>query len=369
MVKQSTPILAFLGGFLGAGKTTLILRAAAILEKRGMRVAVITNDQDSGSVDSRFADAEGMRTEEIAGGCFCCRFSDLLDATDRLRAYEPDVIFAEPVGSCVDLSATILQPLKAHYQDAYRLAPLTVLIDPALMARAPRSELDAEREYLFRQQMAEADVLCMTKQDLSIQGNEAPFPVDFYLSAKTGEGVEAWLEEVLSMRRVAGARLLEVEYDRYGRAEAALGWLNIHADVQLAEASSPAEFAGPIFDELERRFTHQGIIIAHLKIFDRTSTGYVKASICANGDEPIPEGDLTAEPEQQHELAINVRALAEPEDLRRIVSDVLQLVRGSVAVRHLRAFRPPAPVPEHRFAHVVHDVRERAISGVSSAGN
>src|SRR5579875_2465759 len=110
------PILVFVGGFLGAGKTTLIARAATILEGRGLRVAVITNDQDDGSVDAQFTAARGMQAQESAGGCVCCRFSDLLDAADRFKAYDPDVIFAEPVGSCIDLSATILQPLKAEHR-------------------------------------------------------------------------------------------------------------------------------------------------------------------------------------------------------------------------------------------------------------
>ncbi len=350
---QKTPILLFVGGFLGAGKTTLISRAAEILERRGMRVAVITNDQDSGSVDARFVAAQGLQSREIAGGCFCCRFSDLLDAADRFRDYAPHVIFAEPVGSCIDLSATILQPLKADYREAYRLAPLTVLIDPLLAEQAYCGGLEAEREYLLRQQVSEADLVCATKRDVYPDSSHSPVPIDFHLSGRTGEGVEDWLDEVLGMRRVAGARLLEVEYGRYAEAEAALGWLNLHADVELDEPLSPGAFAGPLFDELDRDFTERRIAIAHLKMFDRTTTGYIKATICTNGDEPRPEGDLTAEPARQHEFAINVRALGEPEDLREIVHRVLAGVKGSIAIRHLGAFRPPPPKPEQRFDYVV----------------
>lgn len=350
---MTAPVLAFVGGFLGAGKTTLISRATGILEQRGMRVAVITNDQDRGSVDSKYAAARGMQAAEIGGGCFCCRFSDLLDAADRLRAYEPDVIFAEPVGSCIDLSATILQPLKAGYWEEYRLAPLTVLVDPLLAARAYRDGLDPEREYLFRQQVLEADLLCVSKRDLYPEIGGLPVPVDLRLSARTGEGVEEWLDEVLGMRRVAGARLLDVEYGRYAEAEAALGWLNVHADVALDEPLSPAAFAGPLLEELDRLLTEKSIAVAHLKVFDRTEAGYVKATICANGEEPKPEGDLTAEAARHHELAINVRALGEPADLQRIVKQAVDGVRGVVTIRHLGAFRPPPPKSEQRFDRVV----------------
>jgi hypothetical protein len=348
-----TPVLVFVGGFLGAGKTTLIARAAAILDARGMRVAVITNDQDNGSVDAQFTAARGMQAQEIAGGCFCCRFSDLLDAADRFREYDPDVIFAEPVGSCIDLSATILQPLKAKHREAYRLAPLTVLVDPMMARQAYAGELDADREYLFRHQIAEADLLCVTKRDRYTDAPALPVPVDFWLSAESGEGVDAWLEDVLGERRVAGAKLLEVEYGRYAEAEAALGWLNLHADVELQEAASPASFVGPLFDELHRMFTDAGAAIAHLKVFDRTATGYLKATICANGDEPRPEGDLMADPTQKHELAINVRAVADPVELQGMIERALDDVKGSVTIRHLRAFRPPPPKPEQRFDRVI----------------
>ena len=94
------------------------------------------NDQDAGLVDTKLALAHHFETREVSGGCFCCHFSDLMDAAEQLLSYEPDVILAEPVGSCIDLSATILQPLKAFHHQEYRLAPLTVLVDPSTADQA-----------------------------------------------------------------------------------------------------------------------------------------------------------------------------------------------------------------------------------------
>src|SRR5579872_4488117 len=110
------PILVPLGGFLGAGKTTLILAASRILQSRGLRAAAILNDQGQNLVDTGFVAAHGIAADQVTGGCFCCRFSDLIDAAERLRAHSPDVIFAEAVGSCTDISATTLQPLKLYYR-------------------------------------------------------------------------------------------------------------------------------------------------------------------------------------------------------------------------------------------------------------
>lgn len=44
-----------IGGFLGAGKTTLITALSALLQEKGRRVGIITNDQASGLVDTRLA--------------------------------------------------------------------------------------------------------------------------------------------------------------------------------------------------------------------------------------------------------------------------------------------------------------------------
>ena len=94
------------GGFLGAGKTTAIIRLARFLADRDRRVGLITNDQSVGLVDTTLARSQGFAVEEITGGCFCCRFNTLMDAADRLNAEaRPDVFIAEPVGSCTDLRA------------------------------------------------------------------------------------------------------------------------------------------------------------------------------------------------------------------------------------------------------------------------
>jgi Ni2+-binding GTPase involved in maturation of urease and hydrogenase len=327
--------LVLVGGYLGAGKTSLILRAAAILQQRGRRPAVILNDQDSGLVDTRLASAAGVQAAEVAGGCFCCRFGDLLDAADHLRAFGPDVIFAEPVGSCIDVSATVVQPMKAYHADTYRLAPLTVLVDPG---RAP--------DYLAQNQIDEADIVCAGKSDLY---PDPGFPADFRVSSLTGEGVEEWLDDVLSGRRVVGSRILTVDYDRYAAEEAALGWLNLHANVRFDEPRSPSLVAGPLLDDLEEQLP----AIAHLKIFDQAPTGYVKAGLTAKGQDPTAEGDLLADPAADHELVVNLRAPGDPDELRAIVREALEALGGTVEIRHENAFRPSYPRPQHRFPTAV----------------
>src|SRR3982750_4348995 len=119
------------GGFLGAGKTTAILKIAQHLRDQGLRVGLITNDQSFGLVDTTMLASHGFAVEEITGGCFCCRFGSLVEASEKLAATErPDVFIAEPVGSCTDLKATVDYPLRRMYGDQYAIAPLSVLVDP-----------------------------------------------------------------------------------------------------------------------------------------------------------------------------------------------------------------------------------------------
>ena len=85
---MATPLVACVGGFLGAGKTTALAAAARDLATRGLRASVITNDQGSQLVDTEILRAEGFPTEEVIGGCFCCRFDELVAHADRITASE-----------------------------------------------------------------------------------------------------------------------------------------------------------------------------------------------------------------------------------------------------------------------------------------
>ena len=332
-----TPVLAIVGGFLGAGKTTLLLRAAGMLRERGLRTAMITNDQGSELVDTRMAAANETRAAEIAGGCFCCRFSEFLLAAERLLEFGPDVIFAEPVGSCIDLASM----MRRLFGGRFRVAPLTVLVDPERARELLAPGADADLAYLFRNQVAEADLVCSTKADLGCE--PAGIEARHRLSARTGEGVEAWLADVLSWNGETGVHTLDVDYGRYAEAEAALGWLNWQARLELRKAATPAAVAGPLLENLDACFTGAGATIAHLKLFNQASTGYVKASICRNGAEPDVDGDLTASPSRRHDLVLNLRAVAAPELLREVVEKAAAELPGKLTVIHCEAFRPGPP--------------------------
>lgn len=342
------PTLAMVGGFLGSGKTTLILSAATKLRKAGRRVGVILNDQAGELVDTRLARTEGMATEEVTGGCFCCRFSEFIEAAGRLLRTKPEVVFAEPVGSCADVASTVLSPIRRMFGGRFRIAPFTVLVDPGRARQLLAPDADPDLSYLFRQQLAEADLLLQTKSDL----HPAPphWRVDAIpVSAITGLGVGAWLEAILSDSPFAAASLLDIDYGRYAEAEAALGWLNWRATLRCLKPLTPAAVAGPFLHRLDQLLTSDQVEIVHLKLFVQAPTGHLKASICQNGEQPSIQGPLDAAPACSQELILNLRAKADPIQLTTALDAAAKALPGRLRLRSTNCFSPARPRPEYRF--------------------
>lgn len=331
------PWLAVVGGFLGAGKTTLILAAARELARRGLKSAVILNDQGDSLVDTQFARQNGLDAAEVTGGCFCCRFPDLMDSATALRVHSPNVIFAEPVGSCTDISNTVLRPLRETYSREYRLTPFTVCVDPARAREIASPGCNPHFAFLFRNQLNEADLVCYTKSDLyrDLQSSDHAR----YVSAVTGQGVAAWLDEILSGELAAGSRTLDIDYGEYARAEAALAWMNLSALIECRPLMTPAMLLGPLLEHIAA-----GVRIVHLKATDQCDAGFLKASMCGNGEEPQIEGALDASPARHHEILINLRAAGDPAHVRTVVEESMADLRGKILFQQISCFTPAPPV-------------------------
>src|SRR5262245_55747777 len=223
------------GGFLGAGKTTALLRLAEHHARLGRRVGLITNDQSHGLVDTSLVQSKGYPVQEITGGCFCCRFNSLTDAADRLtRETRPDVFLAEPVGSCTDLRATVQYPLRRLYGDNYRVAPLSVLVDPKRALRILGLEsgpgFSAKVLYVYEKQLEEADVIVINKRDLLSDSQRTALEAALHdrfpqaavvtVSARTGENLEDWFGRLSAP--LASRPAMAVDYDVYADGEALL---------------------------------------------------------------------------------------------------------------------------------------------------
>jgi G3E family GTPase len=197
--------LILCGGFLGAGKTTLIWDVAQRLMAQGKRVGLVTNDQAPELVDSRLLKQSGLQVAEVAGSCFCCNFNGFVDAIHSLRHdVQADVILAEPVGSCADLTATIVRPLKKYHNTEVIVSPLTVLSDPMRLKSilyGGDGGLHEDAAYIYRKQLEESEVILITKTDLLSEDEVEKLVKDtqtcfhhtkvMTASTMTGQGVNA----------------------------------------------------------------------------------------------------------------------------------------------------------------------------------
>ena len=108
-----------LSGFLGSGKTTAIQYACSELIKQQKKVGVITNDQGIRLVDGELFEHLNIPNRQVVNGCFCCNYDDLDESIQSLiSTNNPDIIFAESVGSCTDLVATVMKPLLQYHPES-----------------------------------------------------------------------------------------------------------------------------------------------------------------------------------------------------------------------------------------------------------
>ena len=187
---------------------------------------------------------------------------------------------------------------------------------------------------------------CMTKSDLYPDSAPISDTKTRYLSAKTGNGVRAWLDETLSAEFRAGTKILEIDYEEYARAEAALAWLNLSFTFEPKSPGPPASVIGPLMDNLDSALTAASIPIVHLKMMVTSPARWLKAAICANGEEPVIEGDLDTSNARVHDVIVNLRATGSPSHVQRIVRRELGRSVGSIHHLRLNCFSPaPFRIP------------------------
>jgi Ni2+-binding GTPase involved in maturation of urease and hydrogenase len=364
--------MIFVGGFLGAGKTTLLAQAAGRLVRRGRRVGLITNDQARDLVDTAILQGGGFDIQEVAGGCFCCRINDLLDVSDKLLArIKPDVLIGEPVGSCTDISATVLNPLKKLHRGRFTVAPFSVLTDPARLRQSlwpgGRSPLPDSVVYIFRKQLEEADAVVLNKADLlqpreleemrALLAGQFPGRPVFEMSAGTGDGVDAWLDYVMS-DAAGGQRIAPVDYKVYAEGEALLGWLN--ASVSLTGDAPPdwQRYCADLLSRMGEAFRARHAEVAHAKLLLTAPGCVIMANLTDSRSVPSVRGRNRGS-SSQAELIVNARVNIAPAELRGVVEQCLAQAGDALEkkvrsrINRMENFSPAPPTPVYRYDDVV----------------
>ena len=355
--------LFLVGGFLGSGKTTAIHRAATSFLKHVKRVAVITNDQGDELVDTQFIKTAGVNAEEVTNGCFCCNYNQFVQAIDSLRSVDkPEIIFAESVGSCADLVATIAKPLAKFHPEI--TVVISVFADAQLLhslITGNASFLDEDVRYIYKKQLEEGDVLIVNKVDLLNEAElktvneqietEYSGKMVLYQNSLDENCVRNWILQLNRFQLQNERKSLEIDYDLYAKGEAILGWLDQKIKIETKDYSAHSvalKFIHAVYSEIKQTKNP----IAHLKFL--LDDGVKKYKISFTTLDGISKEILLIDTRVNEILILmNARIQTEAIKLEKLVSDILQQIRNQtgskIIIEKKAAFQPGYPRPTHRI--------------------
>lgn len=359
--------LHLVGGFLGSGKTTAIINAAKKLMKDGKRVGVITNDQGRYLVDTAFFKAAALPTVEITGGCFCCNYRDLqTQVSELVSAYDPDVIFAESVGSCADMVATVIKPLQ-QLEKSMHPSSFSVFTDIRMFRRWILDEplpFSDDVLYIYEKQLEEASLLVLNKIDLLPEKKVTSARVmaaarfgDKYILAQQANDetkIAGWVNLIEGNMYQVPRPSLHIDYQRYGLGESKLVWMDQRIKF-IGETGSAGDVSACFIESVMKALLNGSFSPAHVKFF--VETGQANAKISFSGLDSIEDGQvrsqLTSIDGMSVDIAINARLEGSMDNLRQLVqgaaSQCSTAHNWSFESNEPEIFHPGKPKPQYRI--------------------
>lgn len=365
MIKTMKPKLVLVGGFLGSGKTTLLLKLGEqLVNEHGKMVAIVTNDQGEVLVDSATIKDYGFEVAEVFKGCFCCNFQDFVNQTQKiLEKLKPDVILAEPVGSCAGLMPTLYVPIKKLYSDMLELAPLIVVVDASriLALHQEFNILNAEDpiSFLIASQIKEGEVLCINKIDLvdsqtiaetvNLLKKLRPEAEYVLTSAKFNIGINRIVEIILNGMSKE-LPYPDIDMIKYAQAELELAWFDGLYELKSKNGFNSRDFIRDVLFQIGRRITDLNGFIAHVKAYLRTKNGVFKANITSVKQGVTITGADDVNYTNYGVLLLNARVKLDSEELYKLVNSVVEeeALKRQIEVFKIKseAFRPKPPKPQ-----------------------
>jgi len=272
--------LHLINGFLGSGKTTAIITATKNLIQQGKTVGIVTNDKGQFQVDTAFFQSSHIPTRQVTGGCFRCSFSEFEEKIAQLQeSNSPDIIFAESVGSCVDLVNTIFTPIQQNHHLNVEKTTYSVFTDIRLFRRwiyhepLPFSE---QVNYLFAKQIEESKLLVLNKSDLLTSDQQKDifivaveqFPEKIILlqNSLIHSSVLPWLNALEKEEPVKNRPGFVVDYPIYKSGEREMAWFDhkIFFDAETPGKIKPAliELIKLLLAALQK----EGVFVGHIKL-------------------------------------------------------------------------------------------------------
>jgi G3E family GTPase len=157
-----------LGGFLGSGKTTVLLSLAKHITNRfpaaangsGLVLAIIENEIGDIGIDNLVLESAAYRVTSLFSGCVCCSLAGDLTrcVNDIAEKYRPQYMVIEATGLAYPDS--IVDTIRKY-------SPLCDQVISVVLADAERwDEIMEALDLLISRQLRGADVILLNKTDL-----------------------------------------------------------------------------------------------------------------------------------------------------------------------------------------------------------
>ncbi|MEX6690470.1 GTP-binding protein [Danxiaibacter flavus] len=349
-----------LSGFLGSGKTTAIQQACKQLQEKDISVGVISNDQGIQLVDSNFFNSLSIPNRKIINGCFCCNYHDLNSSITSFETSEqPETIFAEAVGSCTDIVATVLKPLRSNKENVD--VTLSTFVDVRLFHLLFIQKLplfDASVKYIYNKQLEEALVIVINKVDLAdakmLQSvsqyvkDHYPNKTILYQNSFSEASVQEWLNVINTKGLYDAPVSTDIDYDIYGEGESKLAWLD--TDLEFSAPAFNAIHCVNVFIKTLRRLIEENhLTIGHLKLLLNGKNKYSLTSVHTETEHLFDESAAN----KDASLLVNARVQTEPAILKHLLWKAVRntevLCKCSIRMENTASFKPGYPKPVYRM--------------------
>jgi G3E family GTPase len=182
-------------GFLGSGKTTMILATIGkYIETTKKKVVIIVNDFGKIGIDGTVMKKYGLEVQDMPSGCICCTLgTDFLETVNTVASnFRPDLILVEPTG--IADPENIIDTMKMYRGPKVDPVRIFVVVDAVrfpLIFKALAVPL--------RNQLNAADVIVINKIDES-----GPEAIEVVKTSLEGLGIR---KPMISISAVTGENL------------------------------------------------------------------------------------------------------------------------------------------------------------------
>lgn len=277
------------------------------------------------------------------------------------RKGQSEIIFAESVGSCTDLIATVIKPL--HKFTQAESVVLSVFADAGLLASfflKHRKFFIGKINYIYDKQLEEADILVVSKIDTlkddqlealqKAMASKFRHKIILYQNSRDPEHLQLWLSTLSNFIPESSRQSLSIN-DDYAAGEAEMAWFDGELKIE-SQRNNAGEIGIQLINHIFQNLKAHKAAIGHLKFLIHNREEKIKVSFTSLQEEKKYSALVSDSKEMM--LLINARVETDPDSLEKIIMDSIhyESLHGHciLEMKHKHAFQPGYPTPTHRMA-------------------